>query len=262
MQRVPLRRRTQRVGELLRVLAVREFRTRYRQSALDVVWSFINPVVVMIVYAVILSGAFSVSGDGVPYLSFAWAGVVMWTFFSAGLAAALASLVSSGDLISKVYFPREALPLSAVAANVPDLGIGIVTVVILGLVQGVRPSVEIVAVVAPVLLVLVWTAALGVFGAAFTVFLRDTNHAVLLLLRVGFFAVPVMYPVSNLPRSLAWTASVDPVAVAIESFRDTVLRGRWPSWDLLGIQFVIGAALLVVSVLYVRSVEDRMVDVV
>ncbi len=178
------------------------------------------------------------------------------------LGAAMSSLVASGDLMSKVYFPREAMPLSIVGANLVDLGIGFLTVVLLALIQGVRPSITIIAVVFPLALVVVWTAALGVLGAAWTVFLRDTNHAVLLVLRVGFFAAPVMYPVSTLPRSLVRTASANPVAVAIEGFRDTVLRGRWPHWPYLIAQLLVGCSLLVASVVYVRSIEDRMVDVV
>jgi ABC-type polysaccharide/polyol phosphate export permease len=257
-----LPQRVVRTAQLFRVLSVREFRTRYRQSALDVAWSFINPIVIMLVYGVILSGAFRVSGDGVPYLTFAWAGLVLWTFFAAGMSGAVSSLVSGADLMSKVYFPREVVPLSVVGSNLVDLGIGVISVFVLALVQGVHASVTVLGIVFPLALLVIWTAALGVFGAACTVFLRDINHAVLLFLRVGFFAAPVMYPVATLPTSLQWTASANPIAVVIESFRDTALRGRWPDWPIVLGQLALGGLLLGASVLYVRAVEDRMVDVV
>ena len=188
---------------LLWLLSLREFRTRYRQSVLDVAWSFISPVVIMVVYGIILHSSFKVSGQGVPYLTFAWTGLVMWTFFSASVGTATGSMLGAADLISKVYFPREAVPLSMVGASLVDLVIGFVTVVLLGLVQGVRPAMSNVVVVLPLLLLVVYAAAIGMIGAALTVFIRDVDHAVRLILQVGFFATPVMYAPEVLPQRVS-----------------------------------------------------------
>jgi ABC-type polysaccharide/polyol phosphate export permease len=247
---------------LLREFTLREFRTRYRQSTLDIAWSFVTPIAVMAVYGIVLRTAFGVDGDGIPYYVFAWSGMVMWTFFAGGLGGATPSLIIASDLLAKIYFPREILPLSVVGASCIDLAIGLVTVVVLALIQGTGLGITAMASVFAVVLLLIWTSALAVLAAAVAVFVRDVNHLVQLLLRIGFFATPIMYPVSVLPEQWRWTASVNPVAVSIEALRDTLLRGEWPDWPLLAVQALVGGALLVCGVLYTRSVESRMADVV
>lgn len=250
------------LGPLVLALARRDLKTRYRQSALDVAWGFITPVVVMLVYGVVLKGAFDVSGDDLPYLSFAWTGVVAWSFFASGISQGVPSLISAADLISKVYFPRESVPLATVVAALPDLAIASATVLVVAALQGVAPGAHAVLAIVPLALLIIWTAALAVLGAVLTVFVRDVNHGAQLALRVGFFATPVMYPISQLPDGLQWLGVVNPVGVAIEALRDTVLRNTSPDWSLLAIQGVVGTVLLVASIAYARSVEDRMVDVI
>lgn len=253
--------RMRRLGPLVRALTVRDARTRYRQSALDVAWGFITPVVTMSVYGVILKGAFDVAGDDIPYLTFAWLGMVVWTFFASGVSEGVPSLVGSADLVSKVYFPREAVPLAKVGAAAIDFVIAAVTVVVVAVVQGIVPGRTAVAAVVPLAILLLWTAAVAVLGSVLSVFLRDVNHAAQLALRVGFFATPVMYPLTQLPGRLRWLGWSNPVAVVIEALRDCVLRHQWPDWALLAAHGAAGAALLAVAVLYTRSVEDRIVDV-
>lgn len=249
-------------ARLVRVLTPRELRTRYRQSVLDLGWALINPVAVLIIYGIVLTQSFGVTGDGVPYLSSAWSGLVLWTFFSSGLGASAVSLIYSADLITKVYFPKEALPLGSVGASMADLAIGLVSLLVLMPIQGIAFHIEALYGILSILVLVTWTAALSVFAAVLAAFVRDVPQLVSLILRVGFFATPVMYSASNLPRALAWTATWSPVAVAIETFRDSVLRGRVPDLPLICAQLLAGTVLLVVSVLYTRAVESRIADVV
>ncbi|MEL7210857.1 MAG: ABC transporter permease, partial [Actinomycetota bacterium] len=138
---------------------------------------------------------------------------------------------------------------------------GTLTVIGVALFQGVSIQPEVLAMVPALAVLIVWTAALGVLAAAVSVFLRDVTQMVQLGLRVGFFATPVMYEPSLLPAAFKWTASVNPLAVAIEGIRDGLLCGVWPRWGLLLTHLAVGVALLAASVLYVRSVESRMTDV-
>lgn len=246
--------------QLIMVLAPRELRTRYRQSVLDIAWALISPVAVMIVYGIVLTQSFDVDGGGVPYLSLAWSGLVLWTFFATSLGSSVSSLISSRDLVTKVNFPKEALPLSMVAASLVDLGIGLVTVFILTSVQGIWPTWTTILFPLPLLVLVAWSAAVGVFVADVAAFVRDVPHIVSLVIRVGFFASPVMYDVATLPPAFEWTAWVSPVAVSIEAFRDCVLRGEVPNLGLLAVHFVIGVGLLVAAVRYTRSVEARITD--
>ncbi len=248
--------------ELVKVLAPRELRVRYRQSVLDIAWALISPVAVLVVYGIVLTQSFDVSASCGPYLSSAWSGLVLWTFFATAVGTSAFSLISSANLITKIYFPREALPLSMVAASSVDMAIGLVTVLVLFLVQGVALGPTTVAVVLPLAVAVVWAAAISVFAGVLAAFIRDVPHAVQLFLRVGFFATPVMYDAAFIPPALAWTASVNPLAAAITGFRDATLCGTWPDVGLLLAQLAVGTGVLVLAVMYTRSVESRAADVV
>lgn len=255
-------RRVGRTAGLMRMLVPRELRVRYRQSVLDAAWALVVPVVTVAVYGVVLTQSFGVQASCGPYLSSAWIGLVIWVFFATATATALVSLISSSDLISKLYFPREAVPLSMVGAALVDLAIGVVTIFPLLLIQGVAPSVTWVALVLPLAVVIVWTAAIGIFVATIAAFVRDLVHGVNLLLRVGFFAVPVMYEASFLPQQLQWTDRYNPLSSSITGARDALMCGVWPDWALLGVQLLLGLAVLAAGVVYTSSVESRITDVV
>lgn len=254
--------RLRRTAELVVMLAPRELRVRYRQSSLDVAWALISPVVVLIVYGFILTQSFDVKGACAPYLTSAWTGLVIWTFFATAVGGAVTSLIASADLITKVYFPREALPLAMATAALADLAVGMITLLVLMLVQGVSIGIAAVATLLPIAVIVVWSAAISVFVGVLAAFARDTVHGVHLLLRVGFFATPVMYEASFLPSQFAWSADVNPVAVAITGVRTALLCNEWPNWQLLLIQLGAGLAALAAALWYTSRVEPRITDVV
>jgi lipopolysaccharide transport system permease protein len=243
------------------MLAPRELRVRYRQSVLDIAWALINPVVVLAVYGYILTQSFDVTSACAPYLTSAWTGLIVWTFFATAVGSAVTSLISSTDLITKVYFPRETIPLSIAGATLADLGVGFVTLVVLMFIQRVPLTWWALVSILPIAVIVVWSAAISIFASVIASFVRDAVHAVHLAIRVGFFATPVMYEASTLPPSVQWTAQVNPVAVSIEGMRATLLCGMAPAWRTLSIQLAVAGLALVAGVLYTRSVEARMVDV-
>lgn len=254
--------RLRRTLELVAMLAPRELRVRYRQSSLDIAWSLISPVVVLVVYGFILTQSFDVTGACAPYLTSAWTGLVVWTFFATAVAGAVTSLIASADLITKVYFPREALPLAMTAAALADLVVGALTLLVLMLIQGVSIGIAAVGTLLPIAVVIVWSAAISIFVGVLAAFARDTVHGVHLLLRVGFFATPVMYEAEFLPPQFAWSADLNPVAVAITGVRTALLCNEWPDMGLLSIQLVAGVIALAAALWYTASVEPRITDVV
>lgn len=257
-----LAERCRRTAELLRIFVPREIRTRYRQSAFNAVWALISPIAVLVVYGLVLTQSFSVESACSPYLSSAWLGLVMWTYFATAVGGATFSLVSSSDLVTKVYFPRETLPLSVVGAALLDLGIGAALSVVVVVWQGVPLTRTAVAAFAGLAVLVVWSAVIAVAAAVMSVFAGDVLHVVQLVLRVGFFATPVMYEPSFLPRAFAWSADVNPLAVAIGGVRDAVLCGTWPNWSLVGAHLGIGLVAFVGVIAYTRTVESRIADVV
>ena len=242
--------RSTRLVSLVKVLSSRELKGRYRQSVLELGWSLITPITTLAVYGVVLNQAFDVDAGGAPYLSLVWVGMVVWMTFSSAIGGAVTSIVVNRDLISKVAFPKEVLPLAVVGASVVDLAIGILVLVPLLAVQVGSVSVTALATVPVFALVMLWTAALAVLLATFAVFLRDTVQATRLALQVGFFATPVMY------------SSLHPLAVSITALRDVLIFERWPEWKLLGSHALAGSAVFVSALYLCRLLEDRMVDVI
>lgn len=247
---------------LLGALTVREYRARYRQSLLDLGWSLVIPLSFLLVYGVIFTLLFKVDGEGVPYLAFAWAGLVVWSVFSAGLSLGSTAILANADLISKIYFPREILPLAMVGTALIDLSISLVVLAGVVAVQIRSVSITAVGLVPAVLVIMVWTAALAVLTAAITVFIRDVAQVVQLFLRLVIFATPVAYGPAVVPASMHFLLWANPIAVCIAAVRDSVLYQVWPGWTLLGIHGLVGVVLLGAAIAYTRSVELRMIDVI
>lgn len=251
-----------RVGwPILRRWVVREHKTRYRQSILNVLWAIVTPLGLLAVYGVILTRSANVTGDGVPYLTFAWTGLVIWQAFASGLNTAAPSLISSADVISKIWFPREVIPMAATSAAGVDLAFGFATMIVLALVQGVRPTLAVFTVVIPLLILITWSLALGIVMAVLNAFVRDVGHGIRLALMIGFFATPVVYPVSFL-EGIPLLVTLNPIAAAIEGIRDSLLRGLVPMSTWYLVHLAMGCLALLGALWYSRAVEHRIADVI
>lgn len=257
----PLTRRVRSTLPLLRVWTRREFRARYRQSALDVMWSLVQPVGVVLIYGFLFNVVLDVSADGLPYLAFAFAGIAGWRFLSFASSASFPSIVEAHQTITKVYFPREVIPLAVVGGALVDLAIVSAILLVVALAQGVGLAVTTLALVPIDLVLVLYVAAACVFGASISVFVRDVALVLPLVLQLLFVGSPIMYPADLLPERLQWLNEVNPVAVVVEATRDAVLRHTWPDWSLLGVHAVVAATLLVLALRYARSVESQMADV-
>lgn len=246
---------------LVGMWASREYRIRYRQSSLGLAWSIVQPLALLATFGVVLSLVLRVETEGFPYVTFTYAGLVLWTFISNAVSLGVTSTMNAMPVMSKTYFAREVVPLAVVIASLVDLVIGGVLLALLAVVQGVGLSVTFIGAL-PIAGVLgIYVAAVAMFGGALTVFVRDLRHALPVLIQVVFFASPVMYPASLVPEQWRWVNAVNPVAVFVEAMRDAVLRHEWPNWPLLASHGVVAALLLLGAVAYTRSVEPRLVDV-
>lgn len=245
---------------LVAMWGAREYRIRYRQSALGFAWSIAQPLALLLTYGAVLSLVLHVGSEGFPYISFAYAGLVGWGFVANAISAGFPSTLNATSLTSKVYFPREVIPLAVIVASTVDLAIG--TAILLGatIVQGVGLSVTAVAIIPLDLMLIAYVAAMAMVGGALTVFIRDLRHVLPVALQVFFFATPIMYPASVVPEGWRWVNQLNPVAVVVESTRDAVLRHVWPDWRALAIHGLVALVAMVLAVAYTRSVEPRLVD--
>jgi ABC-type polysaccharide/polyol phosphate export permease len=254
--------RTRFLIRLLPLWTAREIKAQFRQSAFDIGWALLTPVITVVGYGFVLTRAFGVDGDGIPYIVFAWAGVVMWTFAANAMMRGASSLVGSAELVRKVPFPKEVVPLANVAAAGLELVVGVVVLIALMIQQGVRPGATAVAAIPVMAAFVIWICGCAILFATVTTFVRDLQHGLAVLLRIGIFVTPVMYPASEVPARYRWALDTNPLAVFIDSLRACLLRGTWPDWTLLGWHSAAGLILLLAAVGYLRRVEGRLADVV
>jgi lipopolysaccharide transport system permease protein len=257
----PLFRRIRLQLPLLAVWTRREFRVRYRQSALGVTWSVVQPLATLAIFGVILRSVLHVSSEGYPYISFAYAGLVPWTFALNGIGTAVPSVMNAAPVAGKVYFPREVIPIATVGVSAIDLAISIVLFAVILGVQGVGYSYHLVAII-PILVVLtIVVLGIGIFLGVLTVFLRDLRYAVPLVLQLLFIATPIMYPPALYHGKLAEANRFNPFSVIVTAVRQVSLAKQWPDWSALGVVAAAGLVLLTLVLFYTRSVEPRLVDV-
>lgn len=245
---------------LLWLWIARDLRARYRQSWLRAGWSVIQPVVLLLTYGWVLTAVLDVGDDDVPYLSFAWAGLVVFMFTQQALGSGVGSIQQSRHIITKVYFPREVLPLAAVGAAVFDMAIMTVILVVLAWVQVGPPTIHVISVFATDLVLVIWIAAIVMLAATAAVFRRDVIHVTPLVLRALFILSPVMYATSLLEERAPVFVSWNPLSVTIESTRDAFTRHEWPNWSLLAVHLVVATGLLLIALAAVRRYERRMSD--
>jgi homopolymeric O-antigen transport system permease protein len=248
--------------DLLYTLSVHRIKVRYKQSLLGISWAILQPLSLMLIYTVIFSLIAKMPSDGAPYAIFAYAALLPWTAFSTSLTNATNSLVSHSHLVTKVYFPREILPLTYVVAAVFDFLIA--SSVFLGLMIYYRLPLTLNAIFAvPIILVLlVFAAATALLFSATQVRFRDIGVAMPLLLQLWMFATPVVYPLSAVPERLLPIYLLNPMAGLIESFRQAVLYGAVPNLRLLGLAALISTLLLVASYIYFKRVEATVADII
>lgn len=246
--------------DLLRESAAREVRGRYKQNVGKGVWMLVQPITMCLIYSWVFTQIFQASGHGLPYLSMAWAGIICWQFFQHGVQMGMHSLLYESYTLGKVWFPRIVVPLTPGTAAWTDLGIGVVVLFIAAWVQNTYFQITVIAMPYPIIMMAVWMYALALILAPVAVFFRDITTIVPLLLRLGFFATPVMYSAVEIPDQYAWLKEANPMAVGITGVRDSVLAGIWPSWKLITFHLCLGLVVLALATMYFRRVEDRIVD--
>jgi lipopolysaccharide transport system permease protein len=256
------------VGELIRyrdllwTLSVHRVKVRYKQSVLGISWAILQPLSLMLIYTAIFSSVAKIKSDGVPYAVFAYSALLLWTAFSTALTNATNGLVSHQQLVTKVYFPREILPLTYVFASVFDFAIGSTVLAGLMIYYRVPLTLNILyAVPIIALLVAFATAAAFVFSATQVRF-RDIGVAMPLLLQLWMFASPVVYPLSAVPQSIQPLYMLNPMAGIVDSFRRIVVQGLPPAGAPLATAAVVALVALPLSYMYFKHVESTVADVI
>jgi len=247
--------------DLAYILVWRDLKVRYKQTAFGAAWAVLQPVALMLVFSAFLGRIEGIGASGVPYPLFALSGLVPWTLFSQSLNGASGSLVNSQNLISKVYFPRLLLPLSAVASFVVDFLIASVVLVIAMLLFGRVPPATFLWVPVLGLFAVVVALAVGLWLAAINVRYRDVKYAVPFVIQLWLFASPVAYSSALVPPGLRTIFSLNPMTGVIDGFRWAALGGPRPDITIV-ISAAATLAILVGGLAYFRRVERTFADTI
>jgi lipopolysaccharide transport system permease protein len=249
--------------DLLYTLSVHRIKVRYKQSLLGIVWAILQPLSMMLIFTFIFSLIARMPQEGAPsYTIFVYSALLPWNYFSSGVANATNSLVSHSQFVTKVYFPREILPITYVISALFDFAVAATLLVGLMIYYQVRPTVNALYAV-PILLILTCFAlAMSFLLSATQVRIRDVGVAVPLLLQLWMFATPIIYPLSAVPERFRAIYMLNPMVGVIENFREVVLRGGAPDFRSLILSALISVVLLFASYLYFKHVEATMADVI
>jgi len=249
--------------DLLYTLSVHRVKVRYKQSILGVAWAIVQPFSLMLIYTLIFTFIARVPTSGnVPYPVMLYTALLIWTYFATTLTNATNGLVSHSHLVTKVYFPREILPLTYVVAALFDLIIA--SPVLLGLMLYYRVPLTFNALYAiPIIVIMTMfiTSVALIFSAAQVRF-RDIGMALPLLLQIWMFATPIVYPLSAVPERFRTLYMLNPMVGVVENFRRVLVEAAPPNFYELGISALIAAILLPLAYIFFKHVEATIADVI
>jgi lipopolysaccharide transport system permease protein len=255
-------RRLSEYPDLIRTLSAHRISVRYRQTLLGVSWAVLQPLLMMAIFAVVFSRLAGIPSEGAPYPLFAFVALLPWTFFSTSLTSGTGSLVSHTQLITKVYFPREILPLTYVVAALFDFTIGLGVLGVLMVWFDAPFTMAVVYLIPLVLLLAAWSLAVALVLSAAQVRWRDVGVAMPVLVQVWMFVSPVIYPLGVVPESWRPLYLLNPMAGIINSFRDVLLRGQAPDATPLLYAVLVTACALPLAYLAFKRTEATMADVI
>lgn len=248
--------------ELLYFLAWRDIKVLYKQTLIGAAWVILQPFLTMVVFSILFGGLLSIPSDGVPYPVFSFTALLPWNFFAAALIRSGNSLISDANLISKVYFPRLILPLSAVLSLVLDFAIAFVILLALMLYYGIVPGIAVVTLPFFLLLAFLTALACGLWLSAVNIKYRDVAYVIPFLTQFWLFVTPVAYPSSLIPEAWRPLYGLNPMAGVIEGFRWALLGTERVPGGLIGVSTIIVVALLIGGLFYFRRMEAEFADVV
>jgi ABC-2 type transport system permease protein/lipopolysaccharide transport system permease protein len=249
---------------LIRSLAERDIRVRYKQAILGVAWAVVTPIVMMLAFTLVFTKVGHVATGGIPYPLFSYIALIPWGFFSASVLTGGMSLMSNLALLNKLYCPREVFPLGTVAVAAADALVATLVLIVLFPLEGRWPHWE--TVYAPIMLVtlLAFTIGCTLAVSAVVVYMRDLRVALPLVMQLALFVTPVAYAASTVAKTRAQVivfSILNPLVPVIDGLRDTVLLGHQPDWTLQAIGFASASLVLMGGYLLFKKLETGIADI-
>jgi ABC-type polysaccharide/polyol phosphate export permease len=248
---------------LIRALAERDLRVRYKQAALGFAWAFVTPIVMMLAFTLVFTKFGHVETGGIPYPLFSYIGLIPWTFFSASVLAGSLSLSTNTSLLNKLYCPREVFPIGTIVVAAADSLLSSLVLLALFPIEGYMPAAQMYYLPVMFVILVAFTTGVTLALSTITVYMRDLRLAVPLLIQLGLFVTPVAYGASALAHShaeLLVYSALNPLVPVIQGLRETVLAGQSPDWASQLVGAVSALLVLVAGFAVFKRLETGLAD--
>ena len=244
--------------ELLKTNIKKEIRGKYKGSWLGVLWTFLNPLLMLAVYSIVFPYILRVNVEN--YTIFMIVALIPWNFFTTAIQMGTGSVVANGNILKKVYFPREIIPISVTTSQLVNFLITCIIMFVFIIFSGVGFSIHLL--IFPLLIAIQYiiTLALTFILSALTVFVRDIDHFVSVILMLGFYGTPIVYQANMLPLKFQWILKFNPMAQLVEAYRAILYYHQMPDWTMLGIWGIASIILLILGYLIFKKLEKSFVE--
>lgn len=258
MSRMKVFRELYNYRELLKTNIKKEIRGKYKGSWLGILWTFLNPLLMLAVYAIVFPYILRVDVEN--YTIFMIVALIPWNFFTTAIQNGTGSVVANGNILKKVYFPREIIPISIITSQLINFLITCLIMVIFIIFSGVGFSIHLL--LFPVLVLIQYMLTLGItfILSALTVFVRDVSHFVSVVLMLGFYATPVVYLSSMLPEKFQIFLKINPMAQLVEAYRSILYYHKLPDMAMLTIWGIGSIVILIVGYIVFKKLEKSFVE--
>jgi lipopolysaccharide transport system permease protein len=252
---------TARAYELLLVFTWRQVGVQYKQAVLGIGWAVLSPLLSTIVFSFVFGKLGGMPSDGFPYPVFVLSGIITWQYFARALSQGSTSILRNSGIITKVYFPRMILPLSAVLSGLVDYGVNVVVLVAVMLFYGIAPGPALAALPLFVLLATMLGFAFSLWLSALNALYRDVGFMTPIALQAWMFMTPVIYPASLVPADWAWIMHINPMTPVVEGARWAMLSDTTPP-DLAGLAILAGeiVVLFLGGIVTFRKIDAILAD--
>jgi lipopolysaccharide transport system permease protein len=251
-----------RARELVYFFVWRDVKIRYKQTAIGAAWAILQPLLAMLVFTLFFGKLAHIPSEGLPYQVFVYAGLLPWMYFAASLQNATNTIVENQRVITKVYFPRLILPLSAVLSGLVDFGISFLIFVAMMVYYKIEPTMQILWLPAFLLLAVLTAFGVGLWLSALNAIYRDVRYVLPFLVQLWLFASPVIYPPTLMSAKWRWLFGLNPMAGVIEGFRWSLAGRGNPPGRLILVSSGIMLVILLGGLAYFQNTETVIADVV
>ena len=239
--------------EFLKSNVKKDIRGKYKGSFLGVLWSFVNPLLSVIIYAIVFHYIMRFQIDN--YLIYLIAGIIPWTFFTTSITSGMNSIIFNADIIKKVYFPRVILPISSVTSALVNFLISCIIIVIFALISGVGIGYSLLFLPIVALIQYIFTLGIVFILSAVEIYVRDIEHIINFFVGMLFYVTPILYTPDFVPENFSFLLKLNPLAYLIEAYHSIFYYKQIPNLTDLGIVFVLSAFIFTLGYMIFNKLQ-------